>query len=960
MAKLIGKDQLCRTDLDYFKSLQGISEKTLFQRYSSLENIVKNNIDVNYQEFLAYPVQEGNTITFYGKKYNQTPQLLTELHGDELIKYQNIKEQTLAHYCNKIESLKNSSKTTEAEFLSDATKYINDQFVYCYDDRVILGVWGMQLKDNYRKSIGNVVKNLFVKKPIPLPDPSPPIFEEPTVARIEDFNICFKAGDFGTLNGISEFQIQTGGYVSDNEIPIVEPKEGYEFMGWDKDPANYKISENTDFTAQYREIVPPPPPLPWYKRFWDWLRSLFFGKGCLKSLLWLLLILLLLLLLWWLFRSCNREHLSGGGALGNNDSTWVKEDPRVGDGGGIYDPNNPYEPVPTPEDSGYREVLPPNQGVLPPIDTTEIIRKPGNPSIIGNRLNILMENEDKSIMDFAKVFKTKYPDNKYKVVYYDNVVKRIQIEIPPEEREQLKKEIPGKFTPEYELFVFDEALFEGVYNPKDPAFSDKNKAWYLHTIKAPKAWDITRGSEKIVVAIVDNGFNLSHPELKSKVVSPYNVWTHSTAIFPQKIDHGTHVAGTALALADNDKGICGIAPSCRFMPVQVADKSGIMTTTSLLDGVLYALYQGADVINISLGTSFNGLNAFPPDFQQDLIKNHFKEEERLWREIMRIAANHKSTIVVAAGNDNVLAGIDAMQRPELIVTVSAVDKNNQNYNKANFSNYGSYSAISAPGVGIYSTVGSNGYETMDGTSMAAPIITGSIALMKSLNDSLTTKQIICILQNTGLITQGNIGKLVQLDKALAKVKSGDISNCKETPKPSTGEVQIFLSWNNYNDLDLICTDPDGQTIWYKNKNVPSGGQLEIDMNVENKDSKNPIENIYWSTGAAPVGTYNVYLQFYRKHESTINNTPYTIKVKYGDKMETYKGVIKKEDNTLHICSFTLGNGYNSQKPDPDTPDNEKKNNLLKERERLQQELDRINSELKKFGNHIQNTKKINV
>ncbi len=76
------------------------------------------------------------------------------------------------------------------------------------------------------------------------------------------------------------------------------------------------------------------------------------------------------------------------------------------------------------------DVLPPNQGELPPIDTTKIIREPGNPVIIGNRLNILMENEDKSIMDLAKEFKEKYPDNKYKVVYYDDVVKRMQIEVP--------------------------------------------------------------------------------------------------------------------------------------------------------------------------------------------------------------------------------------------------------------------------------------------------------------------------------------------------------------------------------------------------------------------------------------------------------------------------------------------------------------------------------------------------
>ncbi len=954
MATVIGKNQLLSTDLKYFKALQGIDGKTLFDRYKLAEtNIINTYISPKFQYFLAYPVQEGNTITFHGEKYNESPQLLSDLQGDDLTKYTIIKDETLAHYNNIIGSLRNSNKTVEAEFLANAVKYVDDRFIYCYDNRVVLGVWGMELRDNVRADISEICKNLAVKKKREVDSPPPPLPNSP-------FTITYNAGSNGTLNGNSFTTKQPNEFLSNADIPQVEPNEGYEFDGWDENPDGYEVTSNREFVAQYRAkeiiapIVPPviTPGLPWYLRFWNWLRALFFGRGCFKWLLWLLLLLLLLLLFLWLFRSCRGHHLSGGAALGDNDSTWVREDPRVGDGGGTYDPRDPYTPVPTPP--GYGDVLPPQQGVLPPIDENpEIV--PGNPTIIGNRLNILMENEDKSIMDLAKDFKTKYPNEKYKVVYYDNVVKRMQIEIPSAEREQLKQEIPGKFAPEYKLFVFDEALFEGAYTPKDPAFKDNNKNWYLMAVKAPQAWDITRGSEKITIAIVDNGFNLKHPELSSKVVQPYNVWKHSTDIFPQQIDHGTHVAGTALAIADNNLGMCGVAPNCKFMPIQVANERGMMTTTSVLDGILYALYQGADVVNVSLATQFSSLTQLPESAQKDLIQTHFKEEERLWCEIMRIAASHNSTIVVAAGNDNVLAGIDALQRPELFITVSAVDKNNQNFTKANFSNYGSYSTISAPGVGIYSTVGSNDYQTMDGTSMAAPIVTGAVALMKSIKSTLTTKEIICILKSTGLPTQGNIGKLIQLDKALQKVKSGEVVDC--TPIPSTGEVQILLSWNNYNDLDLCCTDPQEEKVWYKNKRVTSGGQLEIDMNIEYPDSKNPIENIYWPTGGAPNGTYNVYLLYFKKHEPNINETPYAIKVKYGGKTEEYVGVIKKEDNSLHICSFSLGNGNNIQNPpntlpnNPNLPENDRRNALLQQRERLQQELDRIDRELRSFGNH---------
>jgi len=945
MSKVIGKKQLLSTDLKYFKALQGNDGKTLFQRFKlANSSIINKYIESKYQDFLAYPVLEGDTISFHGKKYNETPQLLSELQGEDLTKYSSIKNETLTHYNSVIDTLQNSGKTVEAAFLGNAIKYVDDRFVYCYDNMVVLGVWGMKLSDNAREDISVICKNQFVKIKKPV-----------ETSELTLFTINYNAGHNGNLYGNPIITKQLNEFISDIDIPQVEPYEGYEFIGWDENPDGYEVTGNKEFTAQYNpielipEVDPPPPPpkLPWYKRFWNWLIALFTGKGCLKWLLWLLLFLLLLLLFWGLFRNCSGHQLTGGAALSDNDSTWVKTDPRVGDGGGIYDPHDPYTPVPTPP--GYENILPPQQGVMPPIEgNPEII--PGNPSIIGNRLNILMENDDKSIMDLAKDFKAKYPDKKYKVVYYDNVVKRMQVEIPSEERERIKQEIPAKFSPVYKLFVFDESLLESEYIPNDPAFKDNNKNWYLHKIKAPQAWDITRGSKKITIAIVDNGFNLEHPELKSKVVQPYNVWKHSNEIFPQKIDHGTHVAGIALAIADNGQGISGIAPNCKFMPIQVANERGMMTTTSVLDGILYALYQGADVINVSLGSQFKGLSQFPENAQRDLIQNHFKEEERLWLEIMRIAAKHNTTIVVAAGNDNVLAGIDALQRPDQFITVSAIDRNSRSISKANFSNYGSYAKISAPGVGIYSTVGANSYQTMSGTSMAAPIVAGAVALMKSINNKLTTKQIICILQNTGIPTQGNIGKLIQLDKALQKVKSGETVDCSTTP--STGDVQVLLNWNNYNDLDLCCTDPQGETVWFKNKSVTSGGILDIDMNVDYPGSINPVENIYWPNGKAPHGTYNVYLINYKNHEPFINETPYTIKVKYGGKNQVFKGVIKKDAKAIPIGSFTLGNKISSQNL-PNIPHNnqnatinEKSEALLQKRTKLQQELDRIDKELK--------------
>jgi len=946
MTRVLRKSQLCSCEVKFFKSKQGHNGHTLFDRFPDIQSIVAKRVDPKYRDFLAHPEENEDIIIWYSKPFNETPRHLLELDGEERAKYEKIKNDNIDHFTNIITILQNEDKSSEAEYLTKALKYINNDFVYCYDGIAVLGIWGMQLKENLRQPMGVVRKDLFVKKDLNIHERVEPEQDEVETPESPNENptekkytIRFNSGQDGELSGESEVIKVSGDSIAQDDIPEVLPKEGYEFTNWNENPNNYTITGDKEFTAQYKSITPPILTLPWYTRFWNWLRGLFAGKGCLKWLLWLLLLLILLLLFCWLLKGCNSEN-SMPIPSPIDDKPWIHEDPRVGDGGGIYDPGNPYESLPTPPE--YSHVLPPDQGLITPIDSAKIIREPGKPVIISNRLNILMENEDKSILDLAKDFKKKYPEDKYQVVYYDDVVKRMQIEIPPEERINLKTEIPEQFAPEYELFVFDESLFQAGFTPNDPAFSSSDKSWYLNAVNALTAWDITRGSPKLTVAIVDNGFSLDHSELTSKVVMPYNVWLHSNQVFSQRIDHGTHVAGTALAIANNGKGLCGVSPECVFMPVQVANRQGLMTTTSILDGILYALYQGADVINVSLGMEFTGTLA--ENEQRNLQDNYFKEEERLWNKVMEISNKHNAIIIVAAGNANMLAGVNPMSRPKNFIVVSGVDKSNSEYRKTGFSNYGDYSTVSAPGVDIYSTVGNNDYQIMEGTSMAAPIVAGAVALMKSLNKDLTAEQIVCVLQGTGKPAQGKVGNLIQIDKALQRIKSGDYTDCDHRPEtPSTGDVQILLSWNNYNDLDLVCTDPNNETVWFKNKNISSGGKLEIDMNVEYPDSKTPIENIFWPSGEAPSGTYSVDLVYYKKHEEP-NETPYKISIKYGDITEEYDGVIGFEDETINICMFTFRGEDTPRNTNPPSL-NRTREELIREKKELQRRMDQINREL---------------
>ena len=944
MAKVIGKEQLCCADLRYFKSVQGMSGKTLFDRYKLAEaSVINKHIDAKYQNFLAYPLQDENdTVTFFGKASEETPQLLSELQGDDLTKYNKIKSETLAYYDNKIDSLRNAGKITEADFLADAVKYVDDRFVYCYDDKVVLGIWGMQLRNNIKEDINTIRKNLVSKtKKTPFPirfnagengsfngkaelskynneiietnevpsinpksgfefigwNTSPYGFvvtgEMEFVAQYrkieqseETFTVHFNGGEGGDINGNRMLNKHLNDVVYASEIPAIIPEAGYEFIGWDTQPNNHVVSDNIVFTAQYRMLQPEVPsnisptnlvedittqhretvsPIippvvdraPWYRR------------GCFGWLLRILLFLLLLFLLLWLLLDCF---------------------------GRAY---NPHRPTPTPPQ--YVGILPPYQGVLPPIDDEIDVIIPGNPAIVANRLNILLTNEDRTIFEFARAFNEQYPE--LQILYFSEMINRMQISVPPEERVRLKSEIPSRFAPEFDVFVFDESLFETqIFN--DPALADPDKSWHLHAIRAPQAWrDITTGSQDIVIAIVDDGFNLRHPEFRNRIVNPFNTWQHSGNIPYWGRNHGTHVAGIALATANNRQGIAGIAPNSRFMPVQVGDRQGRMTFTSVLDGILFAIHQGADVVNVSLGKSFRGLGLSERE-QQEMKNSAFLYEERVWREVMRIAEARNTTIVIAAGNCSMLAGIDPKDRPELFIVVSAVDREGNGLVKADFSNFGPRSTISAPGVDIYSSYG-RGYRTLEGTSMAAPIVTGAVALMKSLNRELTTPEIICILQGTGIEVQNNIGNMIQLDRALEAVLWGEEIDC--IPIPSTGDVQVLLRWHNYNDLDLIVVDPFGDEVWFANRQVASGGQLEIDMNAGgNNMSRTPVENIFWPLGTAPLGTYEVFVLFFSNRED-VRETPFTVEVRYGGRTQIFSGVMTDEDlmHQIFIGEFTL-------------------------------------------------------
>lgn len=527
----------------------------------------------------------------------------------------------------------------------------------------------------------------------------------------------------------------------------------------------------------------------WWERLWSWLFVLPLGllfKGCLnRSMLLILLSLLLFLLIAWMLRKCDGHQLAN-------------------------------------EPPGFHYVEP-GRNSPPPANPGKI--GPGRDSItpiVQDRINVLLEKKDSNTgKEWQMEFKRLYPDPAFQVVYFDSLTYRLQLQVPEEKRDSLMDNLNVQM-PQFEFLLFEESVFSASTVSNDPGFSDQMKSWYFRAIKCYEAWNVTQGDPGIIVGVVDNGFDITHPEIATKIIEPFNIALRNQNLYPPHLSscpgHGTHVAATAVGMMNNGEGVSGIAPECRLIPVQVTDLNGNMTLTNILDGILYAIYRGCNVVNVSLGASIDpSVQNMPPATQLQIIVGLRKNEEQVWNEVFKIANNRNCTLVLAAGNDNVLSGFDAMKRNDETLVVSAADPN---LNKADFSNYGNYvdvpfnfSTVTAPGVEIYNASAPDKYQVLQGTSMAAPVVTGAVALMKSLNPNLKTSEIIQILQSTGIPMREPIGPFIQLDKALDAVRSGNYGQQQQAgsnfgndkDKMKTGDVvkdpsQLYGLWQSTTSL----------------------------------------------------------------------------------------------------------------------------------------------------------------
>lgn len=240
--------------------------------------------------------------------------------------------------------------------------------------------------------------------------------------------------------------------------------------------------------------------------------------------------------------------------------------------------------------------------------------------------------------------------------------------------------------------------------PNDPGWSNQ---WGPQKIADPQAWDVTQGSSGVMIGVVDTGVDLTHPDLAAKVRADlgYNFVNNTTSAQDDN-GHGTHVAGIAAAITNNNTGVAGGCPGCSIVPVKVLDANGSGTYSAVASGIRYAADQGVKVINLSLGGS---------------------SRSRTLEDAVNYANGKGVLLACAAGNNNT----SARNYPAYYTACVAVAATDQNDNKASFSTYGSWVDTSAPGVSIYSTYLNGTYQSLSGTSMATPHVAGLAGLLFS-------------------------------------------------------------------------------------------------------------------------------------------------------------------------------------------------------------------------------------
>lgn len=258
-------------------------------------------------------------------------------------------------------------------------------------------------------------------------------------------------------------------------------------------------------------------------------------------------------------------------------------------------------------------------------------------------------------------------------------------------------------------------LFKKMESPNDPAYIDQ---WHHKRLGTGAAWTKTMGSKELIVAIIDDGIDRNHEDLKGKIVNAYDTIRNRKHIIP-KGAHGTHIAGIIAGSANNGIGGTGVAPNVKLMPINVFDGE-YADTADIIDAIHYAVQQKANIINMSLGDT---------SYSESLNK------------AVQEAYKKGVLIVAAAGNEGDMGENVQRVYPAAFSHVISVAATNSSDKRPSYSNYHSTVDIAAPGDDILSTLPNGKYGWMSGTSMATPMVAGVAALIWSHEPKLNKTEV---------------------------------------------------------------------------------------------------------------------------------------------------------------------------------------------------------------------------
>jgi subtilisin family serine protease len=272
---------------------------------------------------------------------------------------------------------------------------------------------------------------------------------------------------------------------------------------------------------------------------------------------------------------------------------------------------------------------------------------------------------------------------------------------------------PGQLTRTAEKLA-DSGLFETFQKsylyppsivPNDALYTRQT---HLPQIRAEQAWDISTGDQGVIIAVVDTGVDPDHPDLKDKIIGGRNIYD-SNDRFDDVMGHGTLVAGVAAASSNNGIGVTGIAWESPILAVRVGNAEGLSSSQHIAAGILWAVSNGAKVINVS----------FAPLWSDRVVKSAAQQ-----------AYQRGCLVVISAGN---AGGLNTVTGFEEVMFIGAITPENQ---IASFSDRGPFVDLVAPGTAIRSTSFDGDYGMANGTSFSAPIVVGVTALAWSVNPGL--------------------------------------------------------------------------------------------------------------------------------------------------------------------------------------------------------------------------------